>query len=253
MPGQIVAWLSARRRLAPPCPCRRFVHELQSITAPFFPLAELGEFEVAGASELPEDYQALLAHDDHMTVTVEAFFNCHVDVRVLQERHEGHFYRRTSLLICQSIGEAVQFGAICVDLRGLSDVVRREIESRRTPLGRILLRHNVLRRVELRRLWRILPGPVLCEHLGLPPGGQMQAGGQMGVGGASASETPTPERGAWAAVESAAKGAAAKIAAAKTGETPSSANAYIYGRTARIVVEDRPAMTLLEIVKAETQ
>lgn len=176
------------------------MHELDSIVAPFFDsLAELGQFGVAAASELPEDYQILLAHDDHMTVTIEAFFASLVDVRVLAERRDDGFYRRTSLLVCQKTGQVVQFGAICIALAGLSEIVRREIESGRTPLGRVLIRHNVLRRVELRRLWRIRPGLVLRQHLG--------------------------------------------IQVADGVEPPN-----IYGRSARIVVEARPAVELLEIV-----
>ncbi|RIK78261.1 MAG: hypothetical protein DCC67_11770 [Planctomycetota bacterium] len=163
-------------------------------------MADIGQLEVVGASELPADYQTLLAHDDHMTVAVEAFFGSLVDVRVLEERREDLLYRRTSLLVCQSNGQIVQFGCICLDMAMVSDAVRREIESRQTPLGRVLIRHNVLRRVELRRLWRITPGPVLCEHLRI--------------------ETPA------------------------AGQPP-----FIYGRTARIVVENCPAARLLEIVK----
>jgi hypothetical protein len=54
-----------------------------------------------------------------------------------------------------------------INLKGLSDQVRAEIEARQTPLGRVLIRHNVLRRVELQRLWRIHPGPYLREKLEL--------------------------------------------------------------------------------------
>jgi hypothetical protein len=67
--------------------------------------------------------------------------------------------------------------------------------SRRWPLGRVLIRHNVLREVELTALWRIVPGPVLREHL------------------QPASDTP------------------------------------IYGRSAQILVDERPTVQLLEIVK----
>jgi hypothetical protein len=55
--------------------------QLATIAAPFFPtLADLGTFEPVAADEMPADYRALLAHDDHMTVTVEAFHKCLVDV-----------------------------------------------------------------------------------------------------------------------------------------------------------------------------
>ena len=176
--------------------------QLAAITAPFYPrLAELGEFEEVAPAEMPEDYQTLLAHDDHMTVTVEAFHGSLVDVRVLAEHREGEIYTRASLLMRQSDGQVVQLGIMRIDMHGLSSVVRAEIEAKGMPLGRILIRHNVLRHVKLDRLWRIWPGVELRERLGI----------QSGAGG---------ER------------------------------ECIYGRSAGIVVEGRPAVELLEMVKA---
>lgn len=175
---------------------------LATITAPFYPrLAELGEFVEVQPEDMPQDYQTLLAHDDHMTVTVEAFHGSLVDVRVLAEHRDGEVYTRSSLLQCQSDSRIVQLGIMRINMQGLSPTVREEIESRGTPLGRILIRHNVMRRVKLFRLWRISPGPALVTHLGVPD--------------------PTD-------------GAAQ----------------HIFGRSAGIVVEGRPSVELLEIVRA---
>jgi chorismate-pyruvate lyase len=63
-------------------------------------------------------------------------------------------------------------------------------------LGRVLIRHNVLRHVELQQLWHVNPSPQLRELL------QLAAGEPL------------------------------------------------YGRSARIVVEGRPAVELLEIPRA---
>jgi hypothetical protein len=177
------------------------VLQLATITAPFYPtLAELGEFEEVQSSDLPEDYQALLAHDDHMTVTVEAFHGSLVDVRVLQEYREGDVYSRSSLLTCRSNGRVAQLGIMRINLQGLSPIVRKEIEARDVPLGRILIRHNVLRHVKLFKLWSITPGPELRRHLS----SSGAAGGKD----------------------------------------------VIFGRSAGIFVEGRPAVELLEIVRA---
>ena len=62
----------------------------------------------------------------------------------------------------------VQFGIMRIDLDCVADDVRREIESRREPLGRILIRHEVLRQVELLGLWQIVPGPGLASVLEIP-------------------------------------------------------------------------------------
>ena len=206
--------------------------QLETITAPFFPsLAELGEFRLVAVDDMPADYQTLLAHDAHMTVTVEAFHNSMVDVAVLDEHRDGDYYSRTSLLLCRQSRKIVQFGIMRIDLSRLPPIVREEIESRGTPLGRILIRHNVLRHVELHRLWRIKPGPELRRRLIYqiaPPAAQ------------PADKTPPT-------------GDDSSISAFSIAKLPSEAaidSERLYGRTARIIVEGRPAVELLEIVRA---
>lgn len=148
------------------------MHPLAAITASFFPsLALLGEFEEVLAADMPRDYQVLLAHHEHMTVAVEAFHGSGVDVQVLDSTRDGDFYARSSLLVRQSDGAVVQLGIMRIDMSRLSAEVQAEIESRDTPLGRILIRHDVLRQVELERLWRIRPGPALRKRLALAAAG----------------------------------------------------------------------------------
>jgi len=106
-------------------------------------------------SEITEPVQALLAHHDHMTVTLEAWHNSLVDIRVLQERHEGDLYAREILLLRQRDGEPVQLGLMQINLAGLPEIVRLEIQSQALPLGRIMIRHHLLREVELVQLWRV--------------------------------------------------------------------------------------------------
>ena len=45
------------------------------------------------AATMPEPYRGLLAHNEHMTVTVEAYYGAPVDVRVLEAGREDEFYR----------------------------------------------------------------------------------------------------------------------------------------------------------------
>lgn len=208
------------------------VPQLETITAPFFPtLAELGEFRLVAVDDMPADYRTLLAHDAHMTVTVEAFHNSMVDVQVLDEHRDGAYYSRTSLLLCRKSRKIVQFGIMRIDLAGLPPIVREEIESRGTPLGRILIRHNVLRHVELHRLWRIKPGPELARRLihQIAP-----ASAQPARHGAAASDDSS----------------ISAISLAKLESQTTAGSERLYGRTARIVVEGRPAVELLEIVRA---
>ena len=49
----------------------------------------------------------------------------------------------------------------------LGPEIRREIEEEQTPLGRILIKYNVLRIVRLLSLWKIDPSLELAQFLGL--------------------------------------------------------------------------------------
>jgi chorismate-pyruvate lyase len=131
---------------------------------------ELGRFEEVGSHELARDYRMLLAHDSHMTVTVERFHNGPVDVRVLETRMTGTHYARKILLTRQSDGGGVQFGIMRLDFSCVTPAVRREVESQKAPLGRILIEHNVLREVHLTKLWKVSLGDDLARHFSLPSG-----------------------------------------------------------------------------------
>ncbi|MEX2309216.1 MAG: hypothetical protein WD738_16570 [Pirellulales bacterium] len=157
-------------------------------------LDELGRFQPVSVGKLPADYRALLAHQDHMTVALEAYHDTLVDLQPIDEWRDESSYARCSLLSRQTDGAIVQFGIMRIWLADLPRAAQEEIASKKTPLGRVLIRHNVLREVELITLWQIEPGPVLRRHLPLP------------------------------------------------GDAP------IYGRSAQILVDERPTVQLLEIV-----
>ena len=132
--------------------------------------AEIGLFEEIAAGDLPSQFKSLLAHDDHMTVTVEAWYNSLVDVQVLEENCQGDLYARRIILALQRDGTPVQYGIMRINLAGLPEIVRMEIESQALPLGRIMIRHHLMREVELLDLWRIAAGPELKKNLKLSPG-----------------------------------------------------------------------------------
>jgi chorismate-pyruvate lyase len=129
---------------------------------------DLGQFEAAGASELPPEYAALLHHDQHMTVTVEQYHQSPVDLRVLEERPGPRHYARKIALTRRTDGRVVQFGIMWIDLSQLPQNVQDEIRRRGEPLGRILIRSNVWREVQLDTLWRVTPGRDLVELFGKP-------------------------------------------------------------------------------------
>jgi chorismate-pyruvate lyase len=160
----------------------------------FDDLAQLGNFEPVAPDALPADYRTLLAHNEHMTVTLEQFFDGQLGVRPLAEWRDEASYARNSLLTRESDGRILQFGVMRIWLADLPREATDEITQQKRPLGRVLIDHNVLREVELITLWRIAPGPVLRKLL------------------------------------------------------PNPTNQPIYGRSAQILVDERPTVQMLEIV-----
>lgn len=184
---------------SPPVDADLFIPSAERLATMFYnELGELGRFEPLVAEKLPPAYRSLLAHHDHMTVALEAFHNSLVMVRVLNEWQDEASYARCSLLSRQSDNAIVQFGIMRIWLGDLPAAARQEIIGKKLPLGRVLIRHNVLREVELITFWRIEPGPVLRQHMPL------------------------------------------------SGDTP------LYGRSAQILVDQRPTVQLLEIVTLPT-
>jgi chorismate-pyruvate lyase len=125
--------------------------------------SQLGVFEEVHVESVPEPYRRLLAHHEHMTVSVEKYHGCAVDVEVLEAKQGGDFYFRKIILHRQSNHRPVLFGIPRLNLRLLADDVRREIQSQLAPLGRVLIQHNVLREVQLASLYQVTPGPDLCR------------------------------------------------------------------------------------------
>ncbi len=133
-------------------------------------LTPLGTFEPVLEKELPLTYQKLLAHQHHMTVTVESHYGSPVQVQVLQCRDQGRHYAREILLRLESSGEVVQYGIMRVDMEQIPPAGREAIRSQQVPLGRILIEHVALRQIQLDALYRIRPGARVARLLELPPG-----------------------------------------------------------------------------------
>lgn len=142
--------------------------DLYELVQLFYPETEtLADFREMPSGSLPSVYGALLDHNHHMTVTVESHHGCPVDVRVLRYEKKGTTYCREILLARQSDQRVVMYGIVRLHTRYLDDTVREEIESQRIPLGRVLIEHNVLRRVELGRLWEVTPNVDLQRHFNM--------------------------------------------------------------------------------------
>jgi hypothetical protein len=133
-----------------------------------FPSADdLPEYEFVPADEVPPPYQELLVHEHHMTVTVEKHHGDLVDVRILARHVDDGSYARKILLAMQTSGKVVQFGIMRVKMRYCSPEVQKAIRAGRTPLGRILIEHDVLRRIEPTAFLRVIPGKAMIDWFGL--------------------------------------------------------------------------------------
>jgi chorismate-pyruvate lyase len=140
---------------------------LETLFALFPPADDVPEHEYVPAGRVPSPYDELLVHEHHMTVTVERHHGDLVDVRILDRRHDGDTYARKILLSLHGDGRVVQFGIVRIHLQYCSAAVRREIVAGQTPLGRILIQHDVLRRIEPTAYLRVVPSPAMMGWFGL--------------------------------------------------------------------------------------
>ncbi len=141
---------------------------LWSLFNPAETLGGLADFRSVRSDEIGEPYRSLLDHHSHMTVAVESHFGSEVDVRVIQSIKNDRWYAREILLSSQSDGSIVQYGIVRLYYHLLAPEVWREIESGHTPLGRVLINHDVMRQVERVGLWRVDCGKTLANHFEVP-------------------------------------------------------------------------------------
>jgi chorismate-pyruvate lyase len=102
-----------------------------------------------------------------MTVTVEKYHRSLVNVRVLETYRQGQWYARKILLVTKKTNRIVQFGIMRINLDLCSAAVRKAILREDTPLGRILIQRNVLRRIEPTAYLHITPDKSLMDWFGV--------------------------------------------------------------------------------------
>jgi chorismate-pyruvate lyase len=138
---------------------------------------QLGVFQLCAAADMPGKAQRLLAHNHHMTVTMEAEIGAPVDLRVLASVVAEQSYSRKILLLDGRNGQPVMFGLVRIALASLDLPMRQAIVSGTIPLGRVLIESDLLRQVNLLHLYRIEPGSELQEAFSIagesdrPPAG----------------------------------------------------------------------------------
>lgn len=139
---------------------------LSTLFGLFFDPDRIPVCEPVPGGTVPRPYRELLVHTHHMTVTMEEFHRDRVLVQVLAVRQTPEWYARKILLRKQSDGTIVQFGIARVRFRFCSELVQAAILEQKSPLGRILIEHNVLRRIEPQMYFRVPSQPVLEAWFG---------------------------------------------------------------------------------------
>lgn len=123
------------------------------------------------AGDVPEPYRALLVHTHHMTVTVERYYGSAVDVRVLAcERRGDEYARKILLALKDDSARVVQFGLVRINLGVCPEQVRTAIVEGKTPLGRVLIQHDMLRRIEPISYLRVELSAPMAAWFGAPAG-----------------------------------------------------------------------------------
>jgi len=128
--------------------------------------ALIPECVVVQPNEIPHPTDALLVHHEHMTEVLQRRYARPVDLHVLEEHLDGDRYTRRIILTPSNDdgakgGMVVEWGIMRLDFRFMSEAVRKEILAKQSPLGEILIRHNVHRRIKPRWFMRFAPrGPL---------------------------------------------------------------------------------------------
>ena len=85
-----------------------------------------------------------------------------------ESRLERAYARALKILLeLQRSRRVVQFGIVRIHLQYCSEEVQAAIVSAKTPLGRILIDHDVLRRIQPTDFLRVMPGPKFLGYFGL--------------------------------------------------------------------------------------
>jgi len=113
--------------------------------------------ELTEPNHVPSPFYELLVHEKHMTTVLSEYYGGAVALRVLGDKLDGDVYRRRIALTLADRNEIVELGLVRIDLRHTPRDVRAAILERHTPLGDILTRHDVLRRIEPKWFLHLAP------------------------------------------------------------------------------------------------
>lgn len=141
----------------------------------------LPECERVEGMRMPEPIRQLLVHENDMTPTLERHHGCEVGLRVMERFEDGEGYYRQVVLVRDSDGQPVEFGAIRIALAlyrpGAQALIREGI----LPLGHILREHAVEHRSQPRGYFCIEADEWIAFALGMERGESLVLFGRRNV------------------------------------------------------------------------
>ena len=150
---------------------------LMDLCAPFVAKDFHPECVVIHPDGIPHPADALLVHHEHMTIVLQKHHGKPVNVHVLEEHRDGDTYTRKISLTPLGSDKVVEWGIVRLHFQYMSAAVRDEILAKRMPLGAILIKHNVHRRIKPRYFLRFPEnGQVMklfAEHHAEPAWGRL--------------------------------------------------------------------------------
>jgi len=108
--------------------------------------------------DIPYPEDKLLVHSEHMTTVLERHHGGSVKVHVLEEHLDGDFYTRKISLTPVGSDEVVEWGVVRLNFKFMPEEVKQEILRKQMPLGAILIKHKVHRRIKPRYFLRLQAG-----------------------------------------------------------------------------------------------
>lgn len=127
--------------------------------------------EVVTPEQMPETYRQLLVHNRHMTLVLQEHHGKPINLYVMDAVRDGDFYTRKIFLAKGLNAPAIELGVVRLDLRCIEGLPRQEILQQRTPLGAVLVKHNVFRRIEPRWYLKFPAGSPMLAWMGYPNDG----------------------------------------------------------------------------------
>jgi chorismate-pyruvate lyase len=122
--------------------------------------------QITGES-MPQPCRSLLVHQSDMTPALEKFYGQPIHLRLLQAFRHNQFYLREVVLLLDGGNQAVEYGAIAINLDCFSAPAQAEVLAGKRPLGTILREQNIFHASLPRAYLQVAPDPAISSALQL--------------------------------------------------------------------------------------